>query len=536
MNLTFFANSLWQKLCKRKWQKFASSAGDLQTVQSSYLQSLLQENQKCCFGLDHSLAKISSLEEFRKQIPILSYEDYASYVEQIRAGQEKVLSVSPVKKISFSSGTTSASKYLLLTKRLQQEFDGSISAWIYGLFQRFPQLRKGKAYFSISPVFSQGLSSDKRYGFAKDSQYFGFWSAQLLSLVLAVPETANLFADSNSFYYYTSLSLLLTEDLALISIWNPSFLLLLLEYIDSNREQLCRSIVDKRVVFSLHAGLEKDLLNRLYRFSNRRNLLALLQGDRLDYGKVWPSLAVISMWQDGFANRFVEQIRSQFPGVFLEAKGLVATEGFVSFPWYDKGDVLFPLAYTSHFFEFVDVESQDVFFPWEVKQDGIYEVILTTGGGLYRYRLQDTVQIYGFWRQLPLIRFLGKAGVVVDMTGEKLQEDFAKDCMQASFRHLGLSVEFYFLAAVVEQSERCYKLFCFSPGSILSSQLLLQDLEKRLCANFHYAYSRKMGQLAALRIEILNSDYLQWYMKTKAERGIMGTVKFLYLEKPGVFS
>ena len=52
----------------------------------------------------------------------------------------------------------------------------------------------------------------------------------------------------------------------------------------------------------------------------------------------------------------------------------------------------------------------------------ILAVVLTTGGGLYRYQLRDEVEVVGFFRRCPLLRFLGKSDRVSDLVGEKLAE------------------------------------------------------------------------------------------------------------------
>jgi len=44
----------------------------------------------------------------------------------------------------------------------------------------------------------------------------------------------------------------------------------------------------------------------------------------------------------------------------------------------------------------------------ELEANHEYSALLTTGGGLYRYRLGDRVRVVGFARNTPLLEFLGK--------------------------------------------------------------------------------------------------------------------------------
>jgi biopolymer transport protein ExbB/TolQ len=51
---------------------------------------------------------------------------------------------------------------------------------------------------------------------------------------------------------------------------------------------------------------------------------------------------------------------------------------------------------------------------------GIKVALLTTAAGLYRYKLEDRVQVTGFLGQAPCIRFLGRAGVVSEFQRSRL--------------------------------------------------------------------------------------------------------------------
>jgi len=85
------------------------------------------------------------------------------------------------------------------------------------------------------------------------------------------------------------------------------------------------------------------------------------------------------------------------------------------------------LAYTSHFYEFIaedDVEQAQAptHFAWQLEQGKRYELVVTTGGGLYRYRTGDCVQVNKYLDSVPVIEFLYRFGKTSSITGEKLTE------------------------------------------------------------------------------------------------------------------
>ena len=65
-------------------------------------------------------------------------------------------------------------------------------------------------------------------GFELDSAYLGLFGKLLVDSVMAVPNAVKNISNVNSFRYVTLLCLLRQPNLRLISIWNPTYLNLLL--------------------------------------------------------------------------------------------------------------------------------------------------------------------------------------------------------------------------------------------------------------------------------------------------------------------
>ena len=143
----------------------------------------------------------------------------------------------------------------------------------------------------------------------------------------------------------------------------------------------------------------------------------LTHGEKSFFERTWPDLAVISCWTDGASAAEARRLREFFPTTAIQGKGLLATEACVSLPLAaGRGPVL---AVRSHFFEFTTDDGRCL-AAHEVEAGTEYSVVVTTGGGLYRYRLEDRVLVTGFLGTTPTLRFLGKAGHVCDRYGEKL--------------------------------------------------------------------------------------------------------------------
>ena len=216
---------------------------------------------------------------------------------------------------------------------------------------------------------------------------------------------------------------------------------------------------------------------------------------------------MISCWADGTAAAGAARLRAAFPGVLVQPKGLAATEGIVSLPFGPRSEAVCAVA--SHFLEFEDVERPgDLRGAWELRAGRRYAVLLTTGGGLYRYRLGDTVRVTGFHRRAPCLAFEGRAGAWCDLAGEKLHAAHVEDALAAAARHFGIRFAFAVAAPRAIGEATGYALYArCEEGVEPETEAFAAFLDERLCeANFHYRHARGLGQLAPLVVHAAAPD------------------------------
>jgi GH3 auxin-responsive promoter len=223
--------------------------------------------------------------------------------------------------------------------------------------------------------------------------------------------------------------------------------------------------------------------------------------------ELWPNLRMISCWADASSRLAVPAIQESFPGSPIQGKGLLATEGVVSIPICSaQGSVA---AVTSHFFEFLEKDSATPRLLHELELGREYSVLLTTGGGLWRYRLGDRVRVTGFLEQTPVLEFLGREGNVSDVCGEKLSAAFVDSVLLELESERACTPGFAMLAPSFEASPR-YVLFFH--GRIESGQFA-ELLDAKLRRNPHYDYCRKLGQLSPPAIFQITESAGEAYMR-----------------------
>ena len=475
------ANSAWLASALPEHLRFRRALGRVRAEQERVLQAILRRNEASEFGIQHEFRAIRTVSDYQRRVPLREFEDYRPRVERIaEGGAAQALTSEPVRLFEPTSGSIGASKWIPYTGSLLREFQRGIQAWIGDLFLRDPDLLRGCAYWSVSPAHTSKAvtPSGIPVAFADDSEYVGGLQQRLVRSVMAVPPAVRHIDEVESFWYATLLHLVRRPDLRFISVWNPSFLTLLMERLNEHRDRLTRDEPGRREALNAETPEER-------------------------HARLWPRLRMISCWADGHSAAPAANLASLFPQARIQGKGLIATEGFVSLPWEACGGAV--LAVRSHFLEFLPADpagTADMTRPQlahELEPGQLYSVVLTTGGGLYRYHLGDLVTVTGREGQCPVVRFVSRRRTV-DWCGEKLHEVHVARVLTDACARQGVAPGFAMLACDRSGAVPGYVLYMEAAASDDQLRDLATSAERGLHENFHYQYARRLGQLGPLRL------------------------------------
>jgi hypothetical protein len=515
-------NRLWSATMQPPFRRFEQSIKEPQDAQRRYLETLLRRNAHTLFGRQYSFAGMRTIENFQSRVPLSAYEDYQPFINKIAAGETAVLSADPVRLFQTSSGSRGASKLIPYTRSLKNEFQRGVSAWMASLFRQMPELLRGRAYWSLTPPAQQPKKFGQiRVGFDDDAEYLSPLARLFYRGSSAVPPAIAGVTDMDSLLDNTLAYLVAARDLTLISVWSPTFLTLLMRRLDERAEEVLNLLGTRQL-----PGLRLEE-RRLY------EITSILRGPPREHtAALWPALRLISCWTDGSSSLFVQDIKNRFPGVAIQGKGLIATEAFVSLPFVSGCDPL--PALDSHFLEFIEPAGGRIRLAHQLQAGELYELAVTTGGGLYRYRLGDLVRVTGHVGRTPTLRFVSKINAV-DLCGEKLQAEYVETSVGSAIQETGLEVTFFLLAPVKTQNAPSYCLFIetrHAADDILAR--LLRNVEARLLDNFHYEHCRRLGQLGALKLFSLDNDQPpaeQTFTEEMRKRGLkLGSIKMAHLD------
>jgi hypothetical protein len=550
MSLPYWINKGWHGLCRREGMNFQRATRSVRDVQKSLLLNTIQQNVKSDYGQRFRFDSIQSIDDYRCQVPVASYESLREDMDRIYRGDKRVLTEEPIERLVPTGGSSGGAKLIPYTRSLKRDFQKAIAAWIWWTFQFYPQAMQGRAYWSITPMVSsrQKSAGGLPLGFESDSEYLGKWSRWFAQQLILPPACVGRIGSIENARYANLLYLLECSRLSLISIWSPTFLLSLVSQVDPWIESICRDIsrgevsLPRREPAQSHMRLKlagnpqrADELKRLYReYGNSPDFVR----------RCWPELGLISCWGDGNSAAYFASLQKLFPHAESQPKGLLATECVVSFPGCENGDSV--LAIRSHFFEFAPVLSSgetdygNLRLADELVRGDRYRILVTTNGGLYRYDLGDIIEVVGFLERCPRVRFVGRIDAVCDLVGEKLHEEHVRVLLESLMSEFGVDAEFFMLVAR-QRPNLGYTLILSADSNLrpVDQGPFARSLEERLRTNPQYTLARNLNQLSSVDVRILSlSGKELWSRYEKWQSGLgkrVGELKVNVLDYRGTW-
>lgn len=109
-------SALAKPFAKRVYKNIQKWANNPIKTQEKVFQDLISKATATTFGKDHDFISINNHLDFIKRVPVRDYEALKPYVDKVVAGEKNVLWMGKPIYFAKTSGTTSGSKYIPITK------------------------------------------------------------------------------------------------------------------------------------------------------------------------------------------------------------------------------------------------------------------------------------------------------------------------------------------------------------------------------------------------------------------------------------
>lgn len=319
-------------------------------AQDKIFKELITSAKETKFGKDHHFSTISTYEEFKKQVPVRDYEGLKEYFDAIVAGENDILWPGKPLYLAKTSGTTSGTKYIPLTKEsIPNHINSARNALLFYINET-----QNSNFVNGKMIFLQGSPTLE----SKNGLKFGRLSGISAHFVPNYLQKNRL----------------------------PSYETNVIEDWEKKVDKIVQETVQADM--TLISGIPPWLImyfERLIKVSGKENVQSIFNNLQL-------------MVTGGVNYEPYREKINQLIGKKIDCiQTYPASEGFIAYQYSQQDDDLLLLLNNGMFYEFIPV---DEFFDEEPTRISLkdveigkdYVIILNTNAGLWGYNIGDTIR------------------------------------------------------------------------------------------------------------------------------------------------
>ncbi|MGH9223823.1 MAG: GH3 auxin-responsive promoter family protein [Acidimicrobiales bacterium] len=511
----------WRR--KRLWCELIEQCAAPAETQADVLAEILASNADTIFGRQHGFGSIRGHADFARAVPVNDYEMLRPHIERQEATGEAVLTTEAPVLYAVTSGTTGEAKHIPVTPtglRRQAKAQSLLATMVHAATGSLSGRILGIAGPAVEGYRPSGVPYGSASGMILESM------PRLIRRRYVVPPVALGIADYDARYYVIAALALAWSDLTAIATANPSTLLRLRQVIVDRWPDLLDDLSSgaPRGAGPLDPGTRKEVAAALAAKGRRAaQLRAMGDPTRLTFGDLWPRLAAVTTWTAGSCGLAATRLRDILPETAAVVElGYLASEvrGTVAVDTTSRNCVP---TLGDNFFEFVDRdawERGDGQFRTlgELQRGRQYYVFVTTFDGLYRYDMNDIVEVTGTFGSTPCLAFVQKGRGVTNVTGEKLHESQVLEAVVAAGEGRVPGGGFFLMLADTPRAG--YRLYLEGPfdrGELARLARSVDDALARL--NIEYRSKRASGRLQPVVAHELRAGAGEAYRSHCVARG-----------------
>ena len=459
-NLTrpFIPNFLLGVAGGLQYLSFKKAAKNPRQQQEKTLREILTISQNTEYGREHHFADILKASNdtelyrlYQEHVKPNDYEDLRPYVERHKHGESNILFPDKPALYATTSGTTKEPKWIPITQRYLKDVYGKMNlAWLFTMIRNRRKVFAGKLVSIVGKVIE---------GYAPDGTICGSISGfaqrdcpQWMKDLSPYPFTIYEIEDYTA-HYYSIMRFGIEHNTTLIITANPSTIVEMQNNVNEYFDQYVEDIEKGTLNAKMNVP---DRIRESFKPFMKPNpeKAAELRALKAQYGTVlpkhyWPDFQLLTTWKCGNTKVYLDKFKDSFPKqTFHQEFSYYSTECRFGLVIDDTNNTV--LCPHMHYYEFVaeeDMEKPDSekrFWQIHELQTGKrYITYVTTYAGLYRYNMNDLVEVGPYYWNTPSIFLVQKVNGIVTMTGEKLHERQFIDAVRTTEEELQMPLKFF---------------------------------------------------------------------------------------------
>ncbi|KAL8510482.1 hypothetical protein ACS0TY_017335 [Phlomoides rotata] len=431
-------------------------------VQKQVLAEILSRNAHVEYLQRYNLNQNTDRETFKKNMPVISYEDILPDINRIANGDKSpILCHEPISEFLTSSGTSGGERKMMPTIEEELGRRSLLYSLLMPVISQFvPNLDKGKGMYFLfiksetrtpSGLLARPvLTSYYKSSHFKERPYDPYTN-------YTSPNETILCSDSyQSMYSQMLCGLSQNQEVLRVGAVFASGFIRAIRFLEKNWSLLAHDIrtgsanpliTDPSVRDAVARVINPDpeLANFIESECGKNSWQGIIT-------RLWPNTKYIDVIVTGTMSQYIPTLDYYSNGLPLVCTMYASSECYFGVnlnPLCKPSEVSYTLIPSMAYFEFLPVhknnaapkslnekEQQELVDLVDVKMGQEYELVVTTYAGLYRYRVGDVLRVAGFKNNAPQFNFICRKNVVLSIDSDKTDEVELQNSVKNAISHL----------------------------------------------------------------------------------------------------
>jgi len=412
-------------------------------VLSKTLQGTLSRNADTELGKRWNFAAIQSVNDFRRNVPLTDYEFYRPYIQRMMENGEKdLITCGEVVFYAPTSGTTSSSKFIPKYAHFKAEDAAPDRTLLFANILGSKQTELGVPITPTSASHLNALLSAEPYTYPIPSKAYlvadlteALYVQMLFALKMMAPATASVISSIFISTLLTALNILTCEWQQMVKDIRQGRLKPSLKLSHEERESLEEAMGGPNPV-------KASELQSIFESASATKFKELVP-------QLWPGVDLVSAICGGEFSHYIPRLQyflgeaiPLFSSMYVSSEGLLGVN-----KWPRKRTSAYALIPNTMFYEFIPLDEAESLNPEvllmnEVTEGERYEIVITTGEGLYRYRLGDIITVLERTPEGPVIDVVGRKKMGINLSGCKLHAFEVADAVIALINKYSMGIDY----------------------------------------------------------------------------------------------
>jgi hypothetical protein len=303
-------------------------------------------------------------------------------------------------------------------------------------------------------------------------------------------------------------------------------LLYFIRLIETHWQELVRDIRLGDISYEsvvLEPEVKQSLLQQLQPDSARADQLVQIfeEGFEGIVPRIWPNLQYVRCLAGGTFSIYADKCQPYLGSVPIYSAAHGASEGLIGLNlWPGEHIARFLPVPQERYTEFIPVAETNSANPstlelTELVDGESYEMVITSFDGLYRYRLGDIIKVVGHYGELPVYEIVGRAGTLLDISGERTTEEMVCSSLQKAVCGQNYTLVDYTTMTDMDSSQLRYLVFVEMEEASSLSSPAISEMEAKLSQEFDrhlqkvnsmYENDRADGYIGDPRVLLVRKD------------------------------